>query len=207
MSSIVRLLTVAAILVGLASAAALWYVRHTGLSARPQPGAMETTVARAVRGFAVPGEVRNRGNPVPASPDVLASGRAHFADHCASCHANDGSGDTEMGRNLFPKAPDMRGTATQGLTDGELFWIIENGVRFTGMPGWSTGTDEGEQATWHLVHFIRHLPAVTPDELEAMKEMNPRPPQEIRQDMEAERFLRGDDTAAPAAAPGASHVH
>lgn len=207
MSSILRVVIVAVILVGLACAAALWYVRRTGLSARPQPGAMETTLARAVRGFAVPGEIRNRRNPVPPSPEVLASGRAHFADHCASCHANDGSGNTDMGRNLFPKAPDMRGAATQDLTDGELFWIVENGVRFTGMPGWSTGTDEGEQATWHLVHFIRHLPDVTPDELEAMEEMNPRSPQEIRQDIEAERFLRGDDPGPPATAPGAAHVH
>ena len=207
MSSILRLLTVALVLAGLACAAGLWYVRHTGLSARPQPGAMETTVARAVRGFAVPGETRNRRNPVPASADVLDSGRAHFADHCASCHANDGSGNTEMGRNLFPKAPDMRAAATQALSDGELFWIIENGVRFTGMPGWSTGTDEGEQATWHLVHFIRHLPDVTADELKAMEGMNPRSPQEIRQDIEAERFLRGEDTGSPASKPGAPHAH
>jgi mono/diheme cytochrome c family protein len=124
---------------------------------------------------------------------VVDAGRAHFADHCASCHANDGSGDTEMGRNLFPKAPDMRLPATQSLTDGELFWIIEHGVRFTGMPGWSTGTKEGEVASWHLVHFIRHLPDITAAELEHMAERNPRSPEEVRQDIEAERFLRGED--------------
>lgn len=112
-----------------------------------------------------------------------------------------------MGRNLFPKAPDMRGAATQNLTDGELFWIIENGVRFTGMPGWSTGTEEGEQATWHLVHFLRHLPDVTSEELEQMEDLNPRPPAQVREDIEAERFLRGEDVAPSSAAPGAAHAH
>ena len=71
---------------------------------------------------------------------VWGQGRAHFADHCASCHGNDGRGNTEMGRNLYPKAPDMRQSGTQHLSDGELYWIIENGVRLTGMPAWGDGS-------------------------------------------------------------------
>jgi mono/diheme cytochrome c family protein len=173
------------------AAAGIWYVRSTGLSARGEPSSVETGVARGVRAWAVPADVAERRNPLALSDAVLADGRAHFADHCAGCHANDGSGDTEMGRNLFPKSPDMRQEATQSLTDGELFWIIENGIRFTGMPGWGTGTPEGEQASWQLVHFIRHLPRITADEIEEMKGMNPRSPAEIRQDIEAERFLQG----------------
>lgn len=187
-----------------AAAAGVWYVRATGLSARATPGAVEARVARAVRGLAVPREVRERQNPVPRSDEALAQGRAHFADHCSSCHANNGSGDTEMGRNLFPKAPDMRLAASQELTDGELFWIIENGIRFTGMPGWSTGTREGEEASWHLVHFIRRLPDITEAEVEEMEELNPRSPEEIRQEIEAERFLRGDDVTP---SPQAGHIH
>lgn len=128
-------------------------------------------------------------NPVPASPEALADGMAHYADHCASCHANDGSGETEMGQGLFPKAPDMRRPATQDLSDGELFHVIERGIRFTGMPAWSTGTPAGEESTWHLVHFLRHLPRLTPAELEAMKARNPRSPDEIRFEIEEERFL------------------
>jgi mono/diheme cytochrome c family protein len=128
-------------------------------------------------------------NPVPASAEALADGMAHYADHCATCHANDGSGDTEMGRGLFPRAPDMRMPATQRLSDGELFYIIENGVRFTGMPAWSTGTKAGEESTWRLVHFLRHLSRLTPAELESMKARNPRSPEEIRLEIEEERFL------------------
>jgi hypothetical protein len=83
----------------------------------------------------------------------------------------------------------MRLAATQQMTDGELFYVIEHGIRFTGMPAWSTGTAAGEESTWHLVHFLRHLPQLTMSELEAMKERNPRSPQEIRLEIEEERFL------------------
>lgn len=182
------------------------YVMRTGLSAREQPGAVETFVARNARTLAIARRARELRNPVARTPEVVAAGRAHFADHCAVCHANNGSGDTEMGRNLFPKAPDMRHAPTQDLSDGELFWIIENGIRFTGMPGWGTGTKESEEASWHLVHFVRHLPNVSDSELEEMEALNPKPPAEIRQQMEEERFLQGGDVA-PAAPVTPSHAH
>ena len=76
---------------------------------------------------------------------------------------NDGSGDTSIGRSLYPPAPDMRAARTQALSDGELFAIIENGIRLTGMPAWGTGTPEGERDSWALVHFIRRMPSLTPD--------------------------------------------
>lgn len=146
-------------------------------------------MARRARSFAIPARARERQNPIPVSPEALADGMAHYADHCASCHANDGSGKTEMGQGLFPKAPDMRLAPTQQMSDGELFYVIEDGIRFTGMPAWSTGTSEGEESTWRLVHFLRRLPDLTEAELAAMKERNPRSPQEIRLEIEEERFL------------------
>ena len=184
---------------------ALVYLKATGLMARPSPGAIEASVARAARQFAVPRAIREMPNPIASSPEVIAEGRAHFADHCASCHANDGSGNAEMGRAFFPKAPDM-GTESQALTDGELFYVIEQGIRFTGMPAWGTGTPEGEQASWRLVHFIRHLPQITPEEVDEMAAMNPRSPAEVRQEIEAERFLQGEDLV-PAEASAPVHVH
>jgi mono/diheme cytochrome c family protein len=134
---------------------------------------------------------------MPVSDQVIAAARDHFADHCAVCHANNGSGDTEMGRGLYPKAPDMRLPATQNLSDAELFYIIENGVRMTGMPGWSTGTKAGETASWHLVHFIRHLPRLTGDGIQQMERLNPKSPDEVRQEIEEERFLQGGDVTPP----------
>ncbi len=182
------LLAAFAVMMGIAVGA---YFVTAGVSARSRPGPLEISAARALRGVAIRLRTRGLTNPVPVSEETLAEGRAHFADHCASCHGNDGSGNTEMGRGLYPRAPDMRLPATQNLSDGELFYIIENGVRLTGMPGWSTGTASGEESTWHLVHFIRHLPRLTADELEGMEELNPRSPVEIREEIKAEEFLKG----------------
>ncbi len=167
-----------------------------GVSARPSPGRVETFVARTVRDLAIGWHARHDPNPVPNTEEAVAEGRAHFADHCASCHANDGSGNVEMGRGLYPRAPDMRLPATQNLEEHELFYIIENGIRLTGMPAWGTGTAAGEAASWKLVHFIRHLPRLTKEEIEQMDALNPKPPDEIRQEIEAEQFLRGEDPPA-----------
>jgi mono/diheme cytochrome c family protein len=171
------------------------FVKRTGLSARAQPGRVETAVARRIRALAVPAEYRDRRNPVSADSESIREGMTHFADHCASCHGNDGSGQTDMGKGLFPPAPDMRQAATQDLTDGTLFYVIEHGIRFTGMPAWGTGSADDEKTSWHLVNFIRHLPALTGRELEEMAAMNPRPPAEVRQEIEEERFLSGEDPA------------
>ena len=176
---------------------AVIFVKATGLSARATPGALETAVARRLRALAVPSEYARLANPVLLNDESVRNGMAHFADHCAQCHANDGSG-AEMGKDMFPPTPDLRGAATQSLGDGTLFYVIEHGVRFTGMPAFGTDTLEGEESSWHLVNFIRHLPKLTPEEIEEMEAMNPRPPAEILQEIEEQRFLQGDD-AAPAA--------
>lgn len=167
------LLLLALIVIG--GAMGVWYFVSSGVSAKEQPGRIEEFVARRVRNMAIARRAKSLPNPVEYSGEVIAEGRAHFADHCAICHSNDGSGDTPIGPGLWPKAPDMRLPPTQNVTDGELFWIIENGIRFTGMPAWSSGTKEREKASWHLVHFIRRLPKLTPEELEEMESLNPKP--------------------------------
>jgi hypothetical protein len=88
-------------------------IRH-GFSARDTPSALEAYVARTTRKLAVPASARDQKNPFTPTPEVLAEARAHFADHCAICHANNGGGNTEM--NLYPKAPDMRLPQTQDLS-------------------------------------------------------------------------------------------
>ena len=188
------LATVIVLVLGAGLLAGVLAVRRSGLGARPDPSPVEARVARAVRHLAMDPGQRSRPNPVQPAPEVLSEARAHWADHCASCHANDGSGATELGRRLYPRAPDMRLPATQSLTDGELFFIIENGVRLTGMPGWGGGPPE---ASWGLVHFIRHLPRLGPAEILEMERLNPRSPAAWRELQEDQDFLRGGD-AAPA---------
>jgi len=170
--------------------------RAHGFSTREQPGAVERWVAGWIRATAIPAEAKARHNPVPNTPEILADARAHWADHCAVCHANDGSGDTQMGKNLYPPAPDMRQSATQQKTDGELFFIIQNGVRLTGMPAWS-GSAHDEEDSWKLVRFIRHLPQLTFEEKKAMEKLNPKGPEDLREEEEEEKFLKGEDSHEP----------
>jgi mono/diheme cytochrome c family protein len=147
---------------------AYWFVTAHGFSAREKPSALEAVLARHARRIASAPGARELKNPVSPTPRAIAEARDHFADHCAICHANDGSGHTQINAGLYPPAPDLKGAGTQGLTDGELFYIIKNGIRFTGMPGWG-GEDE---ENWKLVLFIRHLPGITAKELDLMKEVN-----------------------------------
>ena len=174
---------------------------RSGIGSRAEPGRFETTIARSLRSTVIPRESRRLKNPVPASAEALEDGLTHFADHCASCHGNDGGGQTAIGRGLYPKAPDMREAATQNLSDGELFYIIENGVKFTGMPGWGDGTPESATASWNLVHFIRRLPHLTQADVKRMEALNPKTFDEWRQD--EERRPEAQDPAPPAH----SHKH
>src|SRR5207244_608681 len=148
--------------------------------ARDEPSGLETFIARRLRHLAIPRGARDLQNPVRPDSEVMAGAMTHFADHCASCHGNDGRGETLYGRGLYPKPPDMTAADTQQLTDGELYFIIENGIRFTGMPAF--GEEEGnekDEESWDLVLFIRHLPVITEDELAQMKKMNPKSPMEL----------------------------
>lgn len=185
----------------------LFALTRRGLSARAEPTQLEEMVARGVRRLATPSAVRAQANPVPKTPEVLEEAMGHFADHCATCHANDGSGDTSIGRSFYPKTPDMRASTTQSLSDGELFSIIEHGIRLTGMPAWGDGTPEGERDSWGLVHFIRKLPSLTAEEIDRMEALNPKTPAEFREAEEARRFLAGesDDTAEPTTPAHAGH--
>jgi mono/diheme cytochrome c family protein len=182
-----RLLLLLAIPIIMALVGLSWLI-STGLSARDNPGAFETRFARKVHRLAIPSSARNLSNSMQSSPELLVEARRHFADHCASCHGNDGSGMTEMGQKLNPRVPDMRAAETQNLSDGELYYIIENGVRFTGMPAWGTG-GTNDHDTWHLVLFIRHLPNMTKEDMQDMQNSNPRSPAEMKEEELENEFL------------------
>jgi len=117
-------------LIGLA--ATLWI--HRGFRARSAPTASEAYIARKVRNFAIPSVERRSKNLLDASVDNLQQARELFVARCAPCHGLDGSARTRLGENLYPRVPDLRAAPTQSLSDGELHYIIENGVQLTGMP-------------------------------------------------------------------------
>ena len=198
--NIILLIVVIAIALMVLAAASML---RGGLSSRAAPGKMETMMARQVRHMAIPESARKQQNPVADTADNLRDARLHFADHCAICHSNDGSGDTMIGHNLYPKPPDLRHEETQKLADGELFWIIENGVRFTGMPAFG-GEHRSENDSWKLVRFIRRLPQLSGDERMEMERYNPKGPEDREEEQEENDFLKGQPVQQKAAP---SHHH
>jgi mono/diheme cytochrome c family protein len=187
------------VVVGLLAAGAWLYVKTgvRGFSARSEPSRVETVLANYARNTAMPFSARTLQNPVHLSPDVEREAMAHFADHCAICHANNGSGLTMFGQGMYPKPPDLRLTRTQSMTDGELFYIVENGIRMSGMPAFGgAGTVDD---SWKLVHFIRHLPRLTPAEEAQMEALNPKSPDELQEEKEEDEFLNGGESSTKTA--------
>lgn len=189
---------------GLLGGLLVWRAVHYGFSAHDKPTRIEASIARTMRHWSTPADLRSARNPLPLTPQLLAASRAHWADHCASCHGNDGKGKTVIGEHLYPRAPDMTLAATQSLSDGELFSIIENGVRLTGMPGWGNGTAESAYGSWGLVHFVRNLPRLTPEEIGEMEELNPKSAEEWAEQQSEEDFLSGGSEERPTSA---THKH
>ena len=150
-------------------------------------------MAPRLRNLAIPSAARQAKNPIPDNPEALKEAMEHFADHCATCHGNDGGGNTQFGKGLYPKPPDMRLSDTQKLSDGELYYIIENGVRFTGMPAFGDADDTQDEDTWKLVLFIRHVPNLTPEQVQHIDNLMPKSAMERERNEEIENFLKGGD--------------
>lgn len=140
-----------------------------GFSAREKPSWLEEFLARNARKIATPVDAKELRNPVPPTEENARAAQAHWVDHCAICHSLDGSGDTAIGSNLYPPAPDMRDAHTQELSDGELFYIINNGIRLSGMPAW--GGQHSDEETWQLVSFIRQLPNLNEGEIRQLQQL------------------------------------
>jgi predicted CXXCH cytochrome family protein len=128
-----------------------------GFRATSEPSAAEAFVARTLRNLAIPHHAKEERNPLDPSSQNLQDGEELFLAKCANCHGHDGSGLTPMGTSLYPRVPDLRSAQTQNLTDGEIHYIIENGVQLTGMPAWGSPDQPQEADSWKLVLFIRGL--------------------------------------------------
>jgi cytochrome c553 len=143
------------VLAGIVLVCGIGMIRR-GFSTRDKPSAVKAFFAETARSWAIPAKAKRMTNPVHPSTEVYADARAHFADHCAQCHASNGSGNTPMGRGLYPRPPDMRLPLTQNKTDGKLYYTIQYGVRLSGMPVFGDPVDN-DQDTCRL-SLIRQLP-------------------------------------------------
>src|ERR1700692_2588592 len=121
-----------------------------------KPGAMEGEMAKEVKHKITVGG-KGTLNPIAVTPGVLAEGQEHFGHHCGICHGLDGQATgVPFAEKMSPPIPSLSSTDVQEYKDGQLKWIIENGINPSGMPSWKGILDDDEM--WKIVNFMRHLP-------------------------------------------------
>ena len=170
-------------------------------------GRMETALARFALNRSVAKRASKEKNPFSATPDVLKEGLDHYKENCVLCHGAPGVDVSEIGQGLNPPAPELTLPRTEKRTDGELFWIVANGIRMTGMPAFKP-THKPEEI-WKMVAFVRHLEEITPDEQKALKaggeEAEHHHEGEAEEKTEGKPEAKPQENPAPAATPGHTH--
>jgi cytochrome c len=131
-------------------------VALSGCKARP-PGALERSVARRIKQKITVGGRKDQ-NPLPLTREIVEEGRKNFSHYCMVCHGLDGQNTgVPFAEKMAPPVPLLSSRDVQGYTDGQLKWIIDNGIFPSGMPASKGILNDDEM--WTLVHYIRHLPA------------------------------------------------
>ncbi len=98
-------------------------------------------------------------NPFADDPKAIAEALHHYKEMCVVCHGAPGLNQSEIAEGLHPEPPDLASDDTQALSDGQIFWVITNGVTSTGMPAFEKADDADTR--WKIVSFVRHLPHLT----------------------------------------------
>src|SRR6266849_6347198 len=137
------------------------------VSAKEGVGKFEQKVATFTLMRSVARRAPKDKNPFAGAPEALRAGLAHYKENCVMCHGAPGVEESEAGMGLNPPAPDLTLPAVQNMSDGELYWIVANGIRMTGMPAFSL-THKKEEI-WQMVAFVRHLPQISADEQKVLK--------------------------------------
>lgn len=129
-------------------------------SANTKPSKVERGVANLAKDVVIPLEARKEKNPLQPDLAVIEEGMKLYEQSCSMCHGTDGTSTTPIGRGLYPPAMDLTSPHVKSWADSELFWIVQNGVRFTGMPSWNGILNDDQ--TWKVVLAIRDLEKAQP---------------------------------------------
>lgn len=138
------------------------------VSAAKPPSKMEARLASWALNKSVAKRAPKMKNPAPATGETWQAALPEYREMCLTCHGAPGVDASEIGEGLNPAAPDLTLPRVQGRPDGELFWLVSNGIRTTGMPAF--GPTHKPEELWQIVAFLRHLPALSPEEQKALKE-------------------------------------
>jgi len=118
------------------------------------PSRLETAAATRAKRWLVARRARNIHAPAPTAQSAKM-GEMQFAARCQVCHGIGGRTPTDLGRGMNPQATDLGSAEVQRYSDAEFFWIIRNGIRLSGMPGF--GKMLSDEEIWPLVHYVRSL--------------------------------------------------
>jgi len=129
-----------------------------GCSAHKKPSSVETALANVAKDLVIPMETEKLKNPLSSDPQTVSQGQQIYEQSCTICHGNDGHGQTTLGQGMYPPAMDLTSPHVQHWNDSEMFWVIQNGVRMTGMASWKAAISPDD--TWKLIIFIRRLPSL-----------------------------------------------
>ncbi len=122
-----------------------------------KPGSVEGKVMTQVKQKVTIGG-KNDKNPLTDTQANIEEGKEHFGHHCQICHGLDGQNTgVPFAQQMSPPVADLKSGDVQGYTDGQLHWIVQNGINPSGMPAWKGILDDDEM--WKVVLYIRRLPA------------------------------------------------
>ena len=131
------------------------------LDAIQRPGYLETVFATQAKHLLIGWKSRKGIPPPPGNLQAsIEEGDKVYATDCTMCHGSDGHTPTDNGRWMYPRASDLTSRDVQDYSDRELFWIVKNGIRLSGMPAF--GKVESDEHIWNLVQYVRTLRATAP---------------------------------------------
>jgi len=102
-----------------------------------------------------PASAKKLKNPLTAGEETINAGKQLFNNHCAICHGEDGKSKTDVAASMKKKPTDLTAKEMRGITDGEIYWVLTNGVAKNGMPGFKTKANDKER--WQMTVYVKHL--------------------------------------------------
>jgi mono/diheme cytochrome c family protein len=170
-----------------------------------KPDLIERTLAPWGRDRSVERHAPREKNPYAGDPNAIATGLDHYRENCLVCHGAPGVPMTDVSKGLNPPAPSL-GKEENDVPDGELFWVTKHGIRFTSMPAF--GYTQSDEEIWDIVAFLRHLPELTAEEREFLRERGGEEQAQHRQELPTvERIPQGRSRVAAKSAGRTPDAH
>jgi mono/diheme cytochrome c family protein len=155
-ASLVAILILAVIVIAI-----VYAILTLDISALHRPGRLETRIATTTRDWYIDRAASHLSSkPLPDDASAVSAGEGVFGMACASCHGKNGRNPTNVGKAMYPRALDLGSPEVQRRSNRELFWVIKNGIRLSGMPGFGNILSDDE--IWQATYYVRSLgqPAV-----------------------------------------------